>query len=67
VFVITIRADKDAIVCVVDHSGARGAGTYGIGIPQAVAQIDNCACGGIDKRSSIHSISALTTFKVESA
>ena len=41
--------------------------THGIGIPQAVAKIDNCACGGIDKRSSIHSISALTTFKVESS
>jgi hypothetical protein len=29
--------------------------TYGMGIAQSVAQIDNCACGGTDKGPSIHS------------
>lgn len=65
VSVITISADKDGAVYVAESSRSGNAGTYGVGILQALAQIDNCPCGGIDKCPSIHSISVLTTFKSE--
>src|SRR6266851_5175996 len=60
VSVIPIRADKNAAVCVADSSSAGSSCTYGMGIAQAVAQIDNHACGGTDKGPSIHSISGLS-------
>jgi hypothetical protein len=60
VSVIPMRADKNAAVGVADSSGVGSACTYGMGIAEAVAQIDNYACGGTDKGPSIHSISGLS-------
>src|ERR1700693_4609195 len=59
VSVIPIRADKNAAVGVADSSGAGSGCAYGMGIAQAVAQLDDYACGGTDKGPSIHSISRL--------